>query len=275
MAPLGGDGCRASRAESDRLAREAERMEQELERILAVQAAAAQAESHAVETANALGSRGAAGTKWRAAAEEPQDEEDFLESLRHMSTPRVAGRPRARRSSSQGSRIAVGAAGALATERPTSSSSSRQEHPPARVRPKPGEWLGIAAFLEDVGLGRCGYEQLFLEQGIDSPAALAVLDPPKLRKFGMPHRHAMKLRGGIAELRHANSDAAAAVPLAAPATPRASSVSTGQSRVRSRQSTISYRPPPAPGLDPHRGRPQPRGRRSADVMPAPPRAVIR
>lgn len=269
MAPFGGNGCRASRAESDKLAREAELMEQELERVRAM--VEAQAEVRAVEAAN-TGSRGAASTKWRAAAEEPLDEEDFMESLRRLSTPSVGARPRARRSASQGSRRTSRADVAPAAERPTSSSS--RQNPPASARPQPGEWLGIEAFLEDVGLGRCGYAELFREQGLDSPAALAVLDPPKLRRFGMPPRHAMKLRMGIAELRLMNDDAAAAIPLAAPVTPRASSVSTGQSRPRGRQSTTNYRPPHAPSLDPHRGRPQPRGRLSADALPMPPRAVV-
>lgn len=66
---------------------------------------------------------------------------------------------------------------------------------------KPGEWGGLEAFLEDIGLGKCGYGDLFVEHGLDTPEALTALDPPRLRKLGVSARHAQKLRMGISELR--------------------------------------------------------------------------
>lgn len=69
---------------------------------------------------------------------------------------------------------------------------------PAR---RPGEWHGVAAFLEDIGLGSYGYEAILVESGFDSPDAIAALDDARVRRLGIITRHAMKLKVGIAELR--------------------------------------------------------------------------
>jgi hypothetical protein len=70
-----------------------------------------------------------------------------------------------------------------------------------RSRDPAGQWQGIQRFLDDIGLGRHGYAAILEDHGIDSLAAVSSLDPSRMRKLGISHQHAQRLRMGIAELR--------------------------------------------------------------------------
>eukprot|EP00930_Biecheleria_cincta_P004230 TRINITY_DN105129_c0_g1_i1.p1 TRINITY_DN105129_c0_g1~~TRINITY_DN105129_c0_g1_i1.p1 ORF type:complete len:468 (-),score=93.77 TRINITY_DN105129_c0_g1_i1:112-1515(-) len=66
---------------------------------------------------------------------------------------------------------------------------------------RPGEWYGIDAFLQDIGLGRYGYGALLRERALDTPEALAAVAPSVLKKLGFDQKHEQRIKMGIAEIR--------------------------------------------------------------------------
>ncbi|CAE8638034.1 unnamed protein product [Polarella glacialis] len=160
---------KVTKEESDRLEREADLLEEQLQKIRDLKNVQRQKEESVASEAAAA----APATRWRSAAEPVEDDAGALhESFSDDEPPpRPLRRPPA------------------------------PVEKPALPRRKPGEWAGIEAFLEDVGLGKFGYASRFEELGLDSPEAVAMLDPAGLRKLGVEHQHAQKLRMGIAELR--------------------------------------------------------------------------
>lgn len=183
-----------SREESDRLEEEAERLERELQRIRELRTGAAAVPAAGSEV-RAADPSAAAVPRWRSAAETADiddiDEEDPEEDALAARLLNVV----------------------LEAERPPAARRASSERPPVR---KAGEFGNIEAFLSELGLPR-RYAAVFAERGLDSAEAVAALSPNQLRALGVEHRHAMRLRMGIAELRAFGTPS---VPPKAPAAPR-------------------------------------------------------
>lgn len=145
------------------------------------------------KASTALKPKQEAGPRWRSAGED-EDEPAFptLEQL----PPRPA-RPDAVAERLAPEPLRRGGSDTSGTPR------AAAPPPPPKKAParRPGEWHGVSAFLESIGLAGNGYDTVLLENGLDSADALATLDDARLRRLGIPPRHAVKLKVGIAELR--------------------------------------------------------------------------
>eukprot|EP00929_Paragymnodinium_shiwhaense_P102732 TRINITY_DN65955_c0_g1_i1.p1 TRINITY_DN65955_c0_g1~~TRINITY_DN65955_c0_g1_i1.p1 ORF type:complete len:367 (+),score=73.90 TRINITY_DN65955_c0_g1_i1:139-1239(+) len=179
-----------SKEESDRLEREAELLEQRLAALRSLQRA---------PTPDPNRGPGAGVSRWRSAAEDIEVDEEPGGLRRSMDAGFGADTASGVEDYGRHFSAAAGVSDALDVEDPPDARGSATRVP--RRKTALGEWVGIDEFLDSLGLGRIGYAELLRGKGLDTPEALERLDPNRMRKLGMDHKHAMKLRVGVAELR--------------------------------------------------------------------------
>lgn len=206
---VGASAVDVSKQESDRLEREAALLEQQLAQIRGLRELQGAGPPPAVPAATDAGAadagdgrrwgarqravaedEGGAGFRWRGAAG-PLEGEEGEEG------PSAPPRRQFEGSDEDDQALLAQLGFVFAPARAAAAASV-----PRKPVLKPGEWIDVESFLDNIGLGRFGYGPLFRDRGLDTPEAIERLDPVRLRKLGITdNRHALKLRMGIAELR--------------------------------------------------------------------------